>query len=327
MFEIKKDTICISLDPAFYLCSKELEYTEIIKKASILSNELDKILIQSAKILFHCEFYKKDLDYINLFYYFEINDPIVNTISIQMGQIAERIKSELVDTTENITDLFPSTCEETKQILSSILHYQKVNYHNRIIYSHENKLLNISSEYYKTNNFDICSLDINSLEDCTLLNYNDVMPLYQWYFDSKFVKKIYISLYCITKIATLSVSFRDTIISMFRSIYFPDYMYVHDKSLIPNKYRIECHLSNSTGDKCKVDKHKESGTYRFHVVSEIGKVTSANDRMSYLKFGSVYLNVGISNCHEPLFFEQDIYKKIVLIIIRNNDDKTNPTKQ
>mgnify|MGYP000420078129 CR=1 FL=1 len=313
MYEIKKDKICISLDPTFYLCSKTLSNIEIIKKATILSNELNKVLNKSARILFHTAFYTKEIDHINLFYYHELHDPIINTISIQMSSITERIKSELVDTAGNITDLFPTSCDETKQILSSILHYQMIHYYNRIIFSDQNKVLTINNIYHKTNSFDILSLDISSLDECTVGNYQNIISLYQWYFENKFDNKIYISLYCINKISTLNISFNEAIISLFRSIYFPDYMYVHDPSLIPNEYRIECHLSNSSDDKCKTTQHTKSGTYRFHVVPRIGRVTSAKDRMSYLKFDSTYIIVGISNCHEPLLFEPEIYKKIVTI--------------
>lgn len=307
MINIHKQEICISLNPNLFILKKTITEEEIIFKASellLIVEEIEKN--PGIKILFHCKLLEI-VEYINLFNYYQINDPVLITLSSKIGNF-ERIKIDLIYDAKDINELFQTTDEKTKKIISNLLEIQYVDYHNTIIYSKESSIITINEmNYYKTHSLDTDVLNINSIKESELTNYEQLLPIIQWYFDKSFKNSIHIALSVINKINILSVSFHSTIISIFRGIYHPNYL-LSSGSIQDSIFVVECHHSNSTRDLCKVSKHSKIGTYRVHVVSELGIKTSAKDRVSYIKNFDNYIVVGITNEHDNPIMEKDFNK-------------------
>lgn len=307
MHSISKENVCISLNPNLFLLDKSLDSEEIILKASellLIIEEIDSDPI--VKILFHCKLLEI-MEYINLFNYFDIHDPVLITLTTKIGDF-ERITSELAYQTEDIDALFQTTDEKTKNIISNLLKIQFNEYHNKIVLGNDSSVITVNNmKYYNTKLLTNNVLDLDSIKEIETATYEATLPIMQWYFDKNFDKTIHIALSVINKINILSVTFHAAIVSIFRGIYHPDYL-LSSGAVEDSIFVIECHHSNSKKDQCKISKHKNEGTYRVHVVPTLGIKTSANDRISYLKDLNNYVVVGITNEHDNPIMEKSFEK-------------------
>lgn len=288
------DNVCISLDPKAYLCAND---EDILFRVADLIGLLDKVAENNCKFIYNYnfEFLEQYIDCHNLFTY-DSKDPSFIFLSTMFEDKKKYIKEEYVlnDQLINLSE-YSIYNNYVQNILYCTFMKQYESYHNKIILANNpvKEILINNNKFYITNDLDSDNLDIRALKVINYDNRSEVFFIYHWFFQKELNYNIYISNFVLNNISNLSVDFCNAIISLFRSIFYPDYLYKHNNKA-KCKYTIECHTQSSNSFSVN---GKHYTPYRAHIVDKLGRTSSKSDRFFYIKVNTKYIFVGITNNH------------------------------
>ena len=296
MIQFSEDKVCISLDPRLYLIkTKELE--EIHEKAEDLVFLLDTLCNENIKILYNTNLDYCEIDCINLFNV-DIKDPTFIYLSYiyeEYKQLMEQIYT--YDSNESNIPIFNVYDKITKDILYTSFLEQEQKYYNSILYSDSSSHFVLEGmKYFISDSLNPLSLDIDALTLCSEENFYDIFSIYHWFFDKSFEKKVIFSEYIHKEINTLSVNYTEAIISLLRSIFYPNFV-LKKTGANPNKFTIECHPDKNNN--VKISNGQISfKPYRSHIVKQLETLDSPKDRFFYVNIDNIYIICGITNNHK-----------------------------
>jgi len=288
--------VCISLEPNLYLIPDDCDDDLILDKIDSLILILEDLKLSNVKFLYNSKIEDIKENFINLLNY-EVKDPSMIYIFEEFDKYLEII--EKIETDSIYIDSVSLNYEysdNVKSVFLGTLRSQLRNYNNTIVFDKIDSLKILKffdKNFYFTNSLCPLQLPYESLKEIKKSNVSNLFYLYHWYFDKSYRMNIVLSKYVIKNIKILEVNFLSAIISLLRSIYYPDYMLKQSSETV-TPFTIECHPHN----KCAVNINKKNFTpYRLHVVKRLNTRSSKDDRIFYIKNKKNYIFIGISNDH------------------------------
>ena len=283
----------VGLDPRDYLLLNPS--TEELDIARFSLCELSENLKQNnSKAL-----YNSGLDYctdvINLF-----NESGKDHASYYMGNVCNDILNiiEVGYGYSDGTEWIPGS--SVNELINGVFKNQYDKFCNRIILTSEEKepilIDDIEFEYVET--LDIGKIEINLLLDINNNTIDKYIDIYHWFFNRECNKKIILGISFLNNINRFSNK-TDVITSMYRGIYFPNYMCKHGSSTC--SYTIESHPDKheknmnfkflfAKKDDIRGSKHlqKTSSIHRTHIIS-MDNSRGNKERVYHLEYNDIII--------------------------------------
>lgn len=274
-------SVVLGLDPCLYLKdSSALTIEEGYIATGILSDLIQIAKAEKIKYLYNCYFDHKLPDVINLL---QGGSDEFSFIAIISGDNF-KFFNQMHGHNENEKDDIHCTFNEpTQGYISALYIYLQEHYDHGIVVSNECKKVDLNGTTYNfvTDIVDNKELDVNMLP--TIHNHNDFdrhFSLYHWFYGRE-TKDIILTNNFITKLnRTKNGELFKILTSIFRGIYFPDFMC--QSGVIKTQNTIEAH-NDQYARSMKLGT-KDTNLYRIHCV-DIGKNKGGQNRIFYTDNG------------------------------------------